>query len=389
MEDQAQVKTIYSIQDSWVRSTFGVATQDDSTTSSRRTTNELLSPAAVKTILNAWKANAGAIEFSAVTPIIAASDLDETFEISICPETGRETIEYLDLSEFEIRFVPEEVFEVFMLQSLHFSKCHALQQVSPSIRKLKGLTELDLSRCTSLTKLPEEIFVSLQQLNRLTLAYCANLEELPQGWSGVRNLTSLYLEGCTSLKEIPNEVWQECHKLVYLGMVRLNCIDPCLPDGISNLKELKTLNIRGCPHLKYWTKGGVSVKDHPLASLTKVHSIFASGTPIGQLPPLSVMAGFPRLKVLYLDDCPKIPFQFQDKKKYDSVGMIRLLERTRLQAATLELVLWKTWGWSSDPKERAKNRLSCVGMDAVIQSVLPFLCGVDGPELLTFCCKQQ
>jgi len=168
-------------------------------------------------------------EFCAITPIIAASDLDDTYEISICPETGRETMEYLDLSEFAIRFVPEEVFRLFMLQSLHFSKCYALSRISPSIQKLKGLVELDLSRCTALTQLPEEIFASLPKLNRLTLAYCANLEELPEDWSGMRNLTSLYLEGCTSLKKVPNGLWEECHKLVYLGMVCLACIDPCLP----------------------------------------------------------------------------------------------------------------------------------------------------------------
>mmetsp|Transcript_40165 Transcript_40165/g.96915 ORF Transcript_40165/g.96915 Transcript_40165/m.96915 type:complete len:276 (+) Transcript_40165:393-1220(+) len=275
-----------------------------------------------------------------------------------------------------------------MLQSLHFSKCHALQDISPSIQKLKGLTELDLSRCTSLSRVPDEIFVTLTQLKRLTLAYCTKLEELPKDWSGMRNLTSLYLEGCTSLKEIPNALWEECHNLVYLGMFRLKCINPCLPDGIRNLRGLKTLNIRGCAHLKYLTDNDDSMEGNALAPLTKLHSIFASGTPISKLPPLSVLAGFPQLKVLDLDDCPNIPFQFQDKKKYDSVGMIRLLERTRLQAGALELVLWKTWGWSTDPVQRAENRLSTLGMDVVIQSVLPFLCGDDGPELLTFCCRQ-
>ena len=123
--------------------------------------------------------NENETEFSEIPPIIAASDFDETYEISLCPETDRPIIEYLDLSEFEIRYTPEEVFEFYMLQSLHFSRCHALQEVSPSIRKLKGLTQLDLSRCTSQTRLPDEIFVSLTQLNRLTLAYCTNLEELP------------------------------------------------------------------------------------------------------------------------------------------------------------------------------------------------------------------
>jgi hypothetical protein len=204
----------------------------------------------------------------------------------------------------------------------------------------------------------------------------------------MRNLTSLYLEGCTSLKEIPNALWEECHNLVYLGMARLKCIDPCLPDGIRNLTELKALNVRDCPHLKYFTDNDDSLKLNALAPLTKLHSIFASGTPISKLPPLSVLAGFPHLKVLDLDGCPNIPFHFQDKKKYDSVGMIRLLERTRLQAGTLELVLWTTWGWSPDPDQRAENRISAVGMDVVIQSVLPFLCGNDAPELLTFCCKK-
>ncbi|CAJ1968742.1 unnamed protein product [Cylindrotheca closterium] len=331
-------------------------------------------------------------EFREVTPIIVASDFDETYELSVCPETGRQIIEYLDLSEFEIRFTPEELFEFdTMLQSLHFSRCHALAKVSPSIRKLKGLTQLDLPRCTSLTQLPDEIFVSLTQLSRLTLTHCSNLQDLPRDWSGMRNLTSLYLEGCTSLKEIPNALWDECHNLVYLGLARLKCINPCLPDGIRNLTELKALNVRGCPYLKYFTNNdndNDDSKDNALAPLTRLHSIFASNTPISKLPPLSVLAGFPRLKVLDLKNSPNIPLAFQDEQKFDSMGMIRLLDRTRLQAGTLELVLWKTWGWSIDPDERAENRLSIVGMDAVIQSVVPFLCGEDGPELLTFCCKK-
>jgi len=94
--------------------------------------------------------------------IIAADGFDETYEISLCPETGRETIEYLDLvSEFEIRSIPEEVFDLFiMLQPLHFSKCHALQEGSLFHTETEGTNRIGLIR------VPDEIFVSRTQLNR-------------------------------------------------------------------------------------------------------------------------------------------------------------------------------------------------------------------------------
>lgn len=52
----------------------------------------------------------------------AADDFDDAYEMIVYPEPGRETVEYLDLSESKIHFVPKQIFELTMLQSLHYRK---------------------------------------------------------------------------------------------------------------------------------------------------------------------------------------------------------------------------------------------------------------------------
>lgn len=306
-------------------------------------------------------------------------EFEDTFEITTKSDSGEKNIEYLDLSEWtHLSQIPESVFRLFTLESLHLQKCASLMTIPSSIKKLTKLTEIDLSRCTSLKYIPDEIFSSLPQLKRLSLAYCSGLEYLPEDWKGMANLTSLYLEGCCNLQKLPDGLWLNCKKLVYLGLVKLKCFDH-LPQGLGNLTKLKTLNIRGCGNLKT-----LSIEPSvTFGPLKEIHSIFATDTPILDLP-MDTLASLKNLQIISLEDCPNIPDKLKDKK-VNVMNRIRLLVNTRDQAAMLELILWKLWGWSEDPMVRARNRLHGAGIDTVIQGVIPFLCGFDDAHLFSFC----
>ena len=319
-------------------------------------------------------------------------DFDDTYEITTInnkSDDGSDSekdIEYLDLSEWaHLSHIPESVFELFTLRALHLKKCYSLTRISPSIQHLHKLTELDLSRCTSLTSIPTEICSCLFELKRLSLSYCPSLTRLPNDWKGMRNLTSLYLEGCCNLDEIPNMLWLECTNLVYLGLARLTCLES-LPPGLKNLTKLKTLNIRDCPNLKTLS----TQPDLTLSPLEELHSIFATGTPMVDLP-VEVLASLRNLRILSLDNCVHIPSKLKDDKRLNVVNVLRLLVNTRDKASALELVLWKTLGgWSEDIQIRATNRDFCgAGIDMIIQGVIPFLCGIDDIPLFSFCFGQK
>ena len=64
----------------------------------------------------------------------------------------------------------------------------------------RGLTKLNLYKCTSLAALPES-FGQLQALTELNLVGCSSLAALPESLGQLQALTELYLHNCSSLAD--------------------------------------------------------------------------------------------------------------------------------------------------------------------------------------------
>ena len=93
-----------------------------------------------------------------------------------------------------------------------------------------GLTFLDLSGCTSLTSLPENLPAGLTSLN---LNGCTSLISLPEKLPA--GLTSLYLNGCTSLTSLPENLPARIISLFLSGCTSLTSLTENLPAGIKHL----------------------------------------------------------------------------------------------------------------------------------------------------------
>ena len=71
----------------------------------------------------------------------------------------------------------------------------------------RGLTELDLYGCSSLSALPES-FGQLRALTELDLYGCSSLAALPESLGHLQALTELNLDGCSSLAALPEFIGQ-------------------------------------------------------------------------------------------------------------------------------------------------------------------------------------
>ncbi|XP_034674134.1 disease resistance protein RPV1-like [Vitis riparia] len=117
-----------------------------------------------------------------------------------------------------------------------------------SIEHLRGLDSLELINCENLVALPNSIG-SLTRLTSLRVRNCTKLHNLPDNLRSLRCcLIELDLGGC-NLKEgeIPSDLW--CLSSLVSLDVSENHIR-CIPAGITQLFELKTLYMNHCPMLE-------------------------------------------------------------------------------------------------------------------------------------------
>lgn len=96
------------------------------------------------------------------------------------------------------------------LQRLNLEGCTALKTLPRGMKKMKRLAYLNLKGCTSLESLPE---MSLTYLKTLTLSGCSNLKEFPLI---SENIETLYLDG-TAISELPTNM-EKLQRLVVLNM---------------------------------------------------------------------------------------------------------------------------------------------------------------------------
>ena len=191
------------------------------------------------------------------------------------------------------------------LQRLNLEGCTALKTLPRGMKKMKKLAFLNLKGCTSLESIPK---MNLNSLKSLTLSGCSNfkefplvsenietlyldgtsISELPTNMEKLQRLVVLNMKNCQNLEKIPVRVGElkalqelilsDCSKLNYfpeIKMASLNillldgtaievmpllpslqylCLSrndeiKCLPAGISQLSQLKWLDLKYCTSL--------------------------------------------------------------------------------------------------------------------------------------------
>ncbi|GBG88058.1 hypothetical protein CBR_g46427 [Chara braunii] len=148
----------------------------------------------------------------------------------------------------ELDQLPTGISGLVSLTSLNVQGCVKVKTLPDGIVMLTSLEELSLYGCKHLTRLPEQ-FGNLRRLRSLCLSY-SGLKELPASMSGLDALTSLDL-GCFSgcFLHFPADI---------SGLKRLELLDlqdcqnlKALPDCVSQLVSLKELNVSGCKELRH------------------------------------------------------------------------------------------------------------------------------------------
>ncbi|XP_048136664.1 TMV resistance protein N-like [Rhodamnia argentea] len=150
-------------------------------------------------------------------------------------------LKVLDLrSCCDIRCIPD-LSALTELEILILENCSKLEQVDPSIGKVKSLVSLDLTNCPRLKELPDELG-ELEELKQLTLDR-AGITKIPTSIGSLRKLEILSASLCDSLREIPSSIG-DLQNLQHLNM-SYSKIEK-LASAIGRLKKLRTLNLQYC-----------------------------------------------------------------------------------------------------------------------------------------------
>ncbi|ONI06691.1 hypothetical protein PRUPE_5G074700 [Prunus persica] len=130
------------------------------------------------------------------------------------------------------------------LTSMDFFGCDKLEEI-PDFTGFPNLEKLFLRGCTSLVGIHESVGF-LEKLVTLNLQDCSSLTRFPTR-IGLKSLKILNMKGCRMLASFP-EI--EAGTMV-LENITLECCENLrnLPSSIYKLKNLRELEVRGCPKL--------------------------------------------------------------------------------------------------------------------------------------------
>ncbi|OMP11859.1 Disease resistance protein [Corchorus capsularis] len=224
-----------------------------------------------------------------------------------CFDEVTQYLRILDLSETEIRFLPDYLGK--HLCELRLKNCHKLQRL-PSTKDLKDLEFLDLSNCSTLQNFPEGFFENLTILHSLNLSNTK--VEIPQSISQLQNLHRLFLKHC-QFKTLP-----EFNKFTSLIELDLSNCDKL--ESLPSLKDnelLEIINLSSCKLL--------SKLDESFQHMSRLQELNLSDTQISCLPSLPAKPS--KLRSLILHNCIKL-------EKPPEFGTLTRLEQLDLRGTT-------------------------------------------------------
>ncbi|XP_062027383.1 TMV resistance protein N-like [Rosa rugosa] len=217
---------------------------------------------------------------------------------SIPPFTTLESLQKLRLSFCSgLKKFPEIEGNMKSLLKLHLDGT-SIEELSPSIERLTGLALLNLTDCKNLLHLPHTIGC-VTSLKSLFLTGCSKIDEIPENLNGMKcletlaiggtsirelsfilgmkNLKYISCQGCTCLAPESCKVLASLSNLIELDLSYCNLMDGAflnessslisltlldlsgncfvrLPESISQLSKLRTLDLRNCRQLQLLPK---------------------------------------------------------------------------------------------------------------------------------------
>lgn len=200
-------------------------------------------------------------------------------------------LRYLNLSgSSKLVNLPDSFGNLLNLGHIDLSGCSQLLELPASFGNLTNAVHINLSGCIGLKTLPAESFGVLKKLEHLDLSSCSCLEGIPSVVDGLTNLQHLNLSHpCCYLSEhrfhlkALKDIWVKLINLRYLNLSmclnpifcylsekeRIEYIDSIshlhtlehldlshniflfdIPESLSRLSQLQTLNLSGCSRLK-------------------------------------------------------------------------------------------------------------------------------------------
>ncbi|KAH9726344.1 ADP-ribosyl cyclase/cyclic ADP-ribose hydrolase [Citrus sinensis] len=153
----------------------------------------------------------------------------------------------LEVPDSDIERLWDCVKHYSKLNQIIHAACNMLTAKIPNptlMPRMKKLVILNLRGSKSLKSLPSGIF-NLEFLTELDLSGCSKLKRLPEISSG--NIKWLFLRG-TAIEELPSSI----ERLLWLGYVDLSDYKrlKSVPSSLCKLKPLGVLNLCGCSNLQ-------------------------------------------------------------------------------------------------------------------------------------------
>lgn len=149
----------------------------------------------------------------------------------------------------KLRCLPESFQRLTKLQILKMNSWEELVSLSPGLRHLPALEELNIHFCENL-QFRDDDFQGLTSLKSLSLISHPLLESLPIGGlqcAAAPTLTYLRVSGCLRLTTLSASL----ENFTLLQSLEINGCSNLLslPEGIQSLTTLQSLTMIGCPHL--------------------------------------------------------------------------------------------------------------------------------------------
>eukprot|EP01018_Ginkgo_biloba_P036119 Gb_11158 [translate_table: standard] len=207
-------------------------------------------------------------------------------ELAELPALPRGLVQALIERCSQLKTISFDMSQMNELKVLHVSHSESLTEL-PGLGSLKSLTELELTNCPKLSKMPhlprglvqtriewcsqlKTILFDMSQMNELKVFYVSNCESLTElrGFGSLKFLTEVELSSCGELAELPplpealvQARIEECSRLktISFDMSQVNelkvlhvshCENLTELRGLGSLKSLTELELRNCPKLE-------------------------------------------------------------------------------------------------------------------------------------------